>query len=85
MELPIPAWFKYRQGQASPSGDNSYQLTAPLVDPAWIRVRQQDSAWVAALADSADGPDVIATDPKYATAADAWGAAFELYRSAKIC
>jgi hypothetical protein len=84
MELPIPAWFKYRQGEAKPAGDHSYQLTAPLVDPTWIRTRQKEGAWQAAIADSADGPDLMTTGPIEGTEMDAWHAAFELYRVAKI-
>ena len=85
MEPIIPAWFKYRQGEAKPAGTNSYLLTAPLVDPTWIRVRLVDGKWQAAIAGSADGPDTVVSEPKYASEPDAWAAAFELYRIAKIC
>ena len=84
MELQQPAWFKYRQGKAEPAGDHCYQLTAPLQDPAHIRVRTADGKWQAAVADSADGPDVRATDPVFPTERDAWAAAFELYRVEKL-
>ncbi len=85
MELPIPAWFKYRQGEAKPAGEQSYLLTAPLVDPTWIRVRVVDGAWQAAIADAVDGPDVRNTGPLEGDETDAWEAAFELYRVSKIC
>jgi hypothetical protein len=85
MDLPIPAWFKYRQGEAKPAGDHSYQLTAPLVDPTWIRIKQVDGDWKATLADSADGPDQVSTGAISGGEQDAWAAAFELYRISKIC
>jgi hypothetical protein len=84
MELPIPAWFKYRQGEAKPAGDHSYLLTAPLADPTWIRVRIADGAWQAAIANSADGPDLMTSGP-LGDEHDAWLAAFDLYRVVKIC
>ena len=85
MDLPIPAWFKYRQGEAKPAGENSYLLTAPLVDPTWIRIRVVDGAWQAAIADKADGSDVAVNAPIQGDEHDAWLAAFELYRVLKIC
>ena len=84
MELPIPAWFKYRQGEAKPAGDHTYQLTAPLVDPTWIRIRPHDGAWQAAIASAADGPDLMASGT-VPTEHDAWEEAFEMYRVVKIC
>ena len=84
MELQLPAWFKYRQGQAEPAGENCYKLTAPLQDPAFIRIRRVDGKWQAALADTADGPDVSATELVLETERDAWAAAFELYRVVKL-
>ena len=59
MELPIPAWFKYRQGEAKPVGENCYELTAPQMEPAYIRTRRTDVGWQAEVADSADGPAVF--------------------------
>ncbi len=84
MELPIPAWFKYRQCEAKPAGERAYHVTAPQMTPAFMRVRPAGAAWQAALSDSADGPDVVASRPDLATEHDAWVAAFELYRNAKI-
>ncbi len=84
MELQLPAWFKYRQGKAEPAGDNCYKLTAPVIDEGFIKIRPVNGQWEAALADSADGPDVAATEPVFASEAEAWKAAFEMFRSLKI-
>ena len=84
MEIPIPSWFKYRQGNAEASGENCYKLSAPVSEPAFIRVREKENRWQAVVSDSADGPDVRATGPDFANAHDAWVAAFELYRSVRI-
>ena len=84
MELPIPAWFKYRQGEAVPAGSNCYKLTAPLSEDAYIYVRNQDGKWQAVLKAAPNGPDVEATEPKFESEADAWRAAFELYRAVVI-
>jgi hypothetical protein len=84
MELQLPAWFKYRQGEAHPAGNNCYKLTAPVSEDAFIRIRQQDGKWLAELASTADGPDLSATEPKFDTEIEAWRAAFELYRARVI-
>lgn len=84
MELQLPSWFKYRQGTAEPAGDNCYKLSAPLADDCYIRVYQKDGRWQAALANAIDEPDLRVTEPVFSRAADAWLAAFELYRAEKI-
>jgi hypothetical protein len=84
MELPIPSWFKYRQGTAEPAGDNCYRLSAPVSDPAFIRIREINGKWQAAVAGSVDGPDLQATNAALANPHDAWLAAFELYRTVRI-
>jgi hypothetical protein len=84
MEIPIPAWFKYRQGKAEPAGENCYKLSAPVSDPAFIRIRPVNGKWQATVADTADGPDLQATAPTIDKAHDAWLAAFELYRTVRI-
>jgi hypothetical protein len=84
MEIPIPSWFKYRQGKAEPAGDNCYKLSAPVSEPAFIRIREINGKWQAAVAEKADGPDLQATEPTLANAHDAWLAAFELYRTVRI-
>ena len=83
-ELPLPAWFKYRQGKAEPAGDNCFRLSAPVSETGYIKVRPVGDAWEAGVADATDGPDVAATGPRFANEADAWKAAFELFRSVKI-
>lgn len=82
-ELPIPAWFKYRQGEAKPHGENCYQLTAPVIEPAYIRVKKTENGWQASVADSPDGPD-LATQQDLEHMNAAWTAAFELYRVTKV-
>lgn len=84
MEIPVPAWFKYRQGVAEPAGENCYKLSAPVSEPAFIRVRQIYGKWQAAVAESAEGSDLRATGPIFDRANDAWIAAFELYRTFRI-
>jgi hypothetical protein len=84
VESLVPAWFKYRQGEASPAGHNCYKLAAPLSDDAYICVREQDGKWLAAVKATPDGPDIHATEPKFEAEADAWRAAFELYRATVI-
>lgn len=84
MEIQIPAWFKYRQGVVEPAGDNSYKVSAPVSDPAIIRIRQVYGKWQAAVADSVEGPDLHATESQFSRPNDAWNAAFELYRTLRI-
>lgn len=84
MELPIPAWFKWRQCEAKASGERVYQITAPQMEPSYIRVRSVNGGWQASVADTADGLDVVASRPDIANEHDAWVAAFELFRNAKV-
>jgi hypothetical protein len=84
MELQLPAWFKYRQGEAAPAGDKCFKLTAPVSAEAYIRTRQQDEKWLAEIASAPDAPAIAATEPKFQDEADAWRAAFELYRATVI-
>ncbi len=84
MEISIPAWFKYRQGVLEAAGENCYKASAPVSDPAYLRVRQVYGKWLAAVADSPDGPDIRMTEPVFARQNDAWNAAFELYRTLRI-
>lgn len=83
MEPPVlPTWFKYRQGMAEPSGEQVMKLTAPNLPEAFIAVRAEPNGrWAAVLRRSADGPEVAASSPDFGSAAEAWGAAFELYRN----
>jgi hypothetical protein len=81
MELILPFWVKQRQVTAEPAGPDTYRLTAPNLAEAFVSVRQDaEGRWGAALRRAADGPDVAVTSTAYDSAADAWDAAFELYR-----
>jgi hypothetical protein len=84
MEIPIPAWFKYRQGVVEAAGENTFKVSAPVSEPAVIRIRQVYGKWQAAIADSVGGPDLRATEPEFSRPIDAWNAAFELYRTLRI-
>jgi hypothetical protein len=80
---PIPPfWFKQRQAKAEPAGPDTFRLTGPNLGEAFISIRRSDNGrWSAALRSAADGPDLVATEPEFETPTDAWGAAFELYRT----
>ncbi|HXG12694.1 MAG TPA: hypothetical protein VNK04_23250 [Gemmataceae bacterium] len=81
MPPTLPSWFKYRQGKAEPAGENTCRLTAPNQQDAFISIRPAENGrWSAALRTTADGPDLAATAPEFDNPADAWAAAFELYR-----
>jgi hypothetical protein len=81
MSTPVtPFWFKQRQCQAEPVGENVLKLTGPILPEAFIRIDRDDSgSWRAAIRTAVDGPDertaVDLPGPK-----EAWEAAFELYR-----
>jgi len=82
MELTVPTWFKYRQAKAEPAGDNTYRLSAPNQEDAFINIHQADNGrWSAVLRTSVDGPALAVTEPEYETTGEALAAAFELYRS----
>ena len=56
-------------------------MTAPNQGEAFIGIRPVDQdQWLAALRATADGPDVSVTQEPFASRAEAWEAAFELYR-----
>lgn len=85
MSLVVPSWFKQRQGKAEPVGDLIYKLSAPNTRPAFVTVRPDGNGQhAAAVRETADGPDLDATQPIFANTFDAWEAAFELYRRAFI-
>ena len=82
MSLIPPFWFAQRQAKAEPAGDNVYRLSGPNLGEWFIAIRRGDnSRWLAALRQTADGADVAATGPEFETPGDAWAAAFELYRT----
>jgi hypothetical protein len=81
MQPVPPFWFRQRQAKAEPAGDNTYRLTAPQQQEAFITIRRgENGRWTAALKLAADGPEVAVTQTDYDREDDAWGAAFELYR-----
>ena len=82
MAIVPPFWFVQRQARAEPAGADTLRLTAPNLGEAFISIRQADNGrWSAALRQTADGPEVAATEGDYETPEDAWAAAFELYRT----
>jgi hypothetical protein len=81
MALVTPYWFKQRQAKAEAAGEDTYRLTGPNLPEAFLSIRRAENhRWSAALRLSADGPEAAATAPEFETPADAWEAAFELYR-----
>jgi hypothetical protein len=82
MEPIPPSWFKQRQGKAEKVGEDVCRLAAPQLPEYFIAIRRgEDGHWTAALRAHADGPDLAATEPADQSRSDAWGAAFELYRT----
>ena len=80
---PIPPfWFKQRQCKAEPVGDdNTLKITGPNLGEAILHVgRGENNRWRATMRQTADGPEVAAAEAESDNAADAWEAAFELYR-----
>ena len=58
-----------------------YRLTAPNLGEAFIGIRQAENGrWLPVLQRTAAGPDLAETAGEFATAQEAWDAAFELYR-----
>jgi hypothetical protein len=81
MEPILPFWFKQRQAKAEPAGPDTYRLSAPNLQEAFISIRQDsEGRWGASLRLAADGPEVSVTNTAYDTRGEAWDAAFELYR-----
>lgn len=85
MPPTVPSWFRYRQGKVEEAGPDLVRLTGPNMLEAFIGIRKGDNGkYSASLRESADGPELAATEAVIATAYDAWEAAFELYRNHKI-
>ena len=81
MQPVPPQWFKLRQGKVEPAGTDTYRLTAPQQQEAFISIHQAENGrWSASLRMAADGPAVAVTEPILENVGDAWQAAFELYR-----
>jgi hypothetical protein len=83
MQPNPPFWFKQRQAKAEPAGaDTILRLTGPNLPEAFITIGEGvDGHWRAALRSTPDGDDLDATEPEFDNPADAWDAAFELYRT----
>ncbi len=81
----IPFWFKQRQCKAEPAGtDNTVKVSGPNLGEAYLSVAPAEGGrWSAALRVAADGPPVATADD-LPSAAEAWDAAFELYRARMI-
>jgi hypothetical protein len=85
MPVTIPFWFKQRQCKSESVGPDTLKVTGPNLADMYLAVRPAEGGrWQAALRTSADGPDLDATGPDFATADDAWEAAYELYRTRVI-
>jgi hypothetical protein len=81
MSLTFPFWFPARLGKAEEAGPNTYRLTAPNLQDAYISIRPGGPGrWSAQLRLAADGPEVAATEAEFPNEYEAWEAAFELYR-----
>jgi hypothetical protein len=80
MEPIPPFWFKQRQCNMEPAGENTVRVTGPNLGEVFLRIEPVGGRWRAALRLAADGSDASYTDPELATPKEAWDAAFELYR-----
>jgi hypothetical protein len=81
----LPFWFKQRQAKLEPAGDNTFKVTAPNQNEAFLSIsRGADDRWSAAVRLQLDGSPVAATEAEFATPELAWNAAFELYRRTLI-
>ena len=83
MEPIYPFWFKQRQCKAEPAGDNNtLKVSGPNLGEAFLGIhRDENNRWRAAMRQTADGPEVAATEPEFDNPNDAWEAAFELFRT----
>lgn len=71
-----------RQGKAEAAGPNTLRLTAPNQGESFISIlRQENGQYAAILKSAAEGPEIARSAVLYETQDDAWGAAFELYRT----
>lgn len=77
-----PFWFRQRQAEIEPAGENLYRVTAPNLLETFLAIRQgEDRRWSAELRQAADGSAVAVSEATYDHPRDAWSAAFELYRN----
>jgi len=79
MTVTVPTWFKQRQAKAEPAGDNALKVTGPNLHEGVVALRKSADGWIAAVKDRADGDDLRVSNP-IADEAEAWAAAFELFR-----
>ena len=77
---PVPPfWFLMRQGKMESVAPETYRLTAPNLQEAYISVRKSEpGGWLGVFRLQPDGADA-GTAPAE-TEPGAWEAAFELYR-----
>jgi hypothetical protein len=81
MNNPIPPfWFKQRQCQVEPAGEQTVKVSGPNLGEAYLLVRRDGDRWQAFLRQQPDGPDVASADAFGPNENSAWDAAFELYR-----
>ncbi len=87
-QLPEPAppfWVKQRQLKLESVGTNYYRLSGPNTEDAFVGLRKADNGkYIAYVRTEQDGKDAAATEPEFTYPADAWQAAFELYREVKV-
>lgn len=85
MALAVPTWYKQRQGKLEPAGEQVFRLSGPNLPAAFLGLRRADNGKLQGfLRQSADGPDVAVTDPKFGSDYEAWEVAFEMYRQRMI-
>lgn len=76
-----PFWFLQRQGTLEEVGENIFRVHAPNLREAFTGVRAGNNGrWAGFMRLEQAGPDIAATEPVFERQADAWDAAFELYR-----
>ena len=79
--VTVPFWFKQRQAKAEEAGDHVVRVTGPNLAEGCIGIRKgEEGLWQAFLRQSADGPNLEATDAVFDKPESAWEAAFEIYR-----
>ncbi len=82
MSQPVPPfWFHMRQGKVECVNENTLRLTAPNLAEHFIHInRDEDGRFSADVSATVDGPPLVTSTETFASADEAWSAAFELYR-----
>jgi hypothetical protein len=76
-----PFWFRLRQGKIEAAGPDTYRLTAPNLGEAFIGIHKTENGrWLPVLKRTEDGSNLAETASDFASAQEAWDAAFESYR-----